>query len=156
MIQALAPSTLLLAAAYCIATFRPQGATTFCNFSVEHAARLYGCRDFTRPDGRPLMANEICRGIADSPNWREVTSSYEDAQTLANAGRLLVTAKALQPHGHVAWLVPGSMRSSGGYGGMVPLICNAGPEKWHGITGLSFGYSLANRPKIYIYEPKEK
>lgn len=129
---------------------------TFCNRSVEHVARLFGCRDLTREDGRPLSANEMCRVFETSPNWRVITTSYEDAQTLANSGRLLIAWKALPVHGHVAPLVPGTMKSSGSYKALVPIIANVGPAEWHGVRMLSHGFSFPKRPKISIYEPKGK
>jgi hypothetical protein len=149
------PKELQQIAKFCIDEWPPQGNATFCNFSVEHVARIFGCRDFTRFDGRPLTANEIVGKLEAGGNWRQVTTHYDDAQTLANAGHLLVAGKKLPGHGHVTWLVPGSMKRSGSYNSMVPLICNVGPAQWHGIHGLSLGYSFANRPKIFIYEPKE-
>lgn len=153
MIESLAPEHLTAVALYCVDTWKPQGNTTYCNFSVEHVARMYGCRTFTAPDGRPRLANEIADLLPSAAHWRLITSSYEDAQTLANAGRLIVAAKALPTHGHVAYLVPGKMEASGQYKGMVPRICNVGPGRWHGITTLNYGFSYSNRPKLYIYEP---
>jgi hypothetical protein len=136
-------------AEYCVEApeWQQKGTTTYCNFSVEHAARCFGIRDFTKADGRPMTANEITATLEKS--WHEIPQ-FEDAQSIANCGRLVIAASKGNPHGHVCFLVPAvSMIDSATWGRKMPLCANVGPAKYTGIKGLNYAFSPKNPPKLY-------
>ena len=86
-----------------------------CNVAVWKYLQLTGQTiNGTDPKGPAPLANDMLdRLAAAGSGWREV--SLEDGITLANHGKVVIGGEKEKGHGHVIALLPGPLRSSGGF-----------------------------------------
>ncbi len=95
--------------------------TTFCNIATCQIAKAMGAPmgALTNPkNGQPALANQIAANLAKSGSgYRQV--SPQEAQQLANEGKLVIAVQPHFGHGHIATVRPGGS-------GNDPLINNIG------------------------------
>lgn len=90
-----------------------------CNWFVAEALhRLYGVEDFTdSTNGHWLTANEIADYVRSNDNWSDLgpansQSVLEDAAQGAGNGQPVIAVLAGDPHGHVAIILPGALKTA--------------------------------------------
>lgn len=121
--------------------YAPGGGLTHCN---QFTSEVCGKVGFSGLDG--LLANDIVKTIAKHPDWSEV--AIERAQDLANAGSLVIAGFQEDPHGHVAVVCPGKMKTSGRWGD-VPTVASVGQVNQ--IRGLNWAFS--SMPTLWAWRP---
>ena len=109
---------------------------TYCNIATYQIAQAMGApmEPFTTqvsvskmyPKGtRPAMANEMADKLAHSKDYRVITA--EEAQALANQGKLVVAVQPDGKHGHVATVRPDNLYSeTAPTAGSGPVMNNIG------------------------------
>ena len=105
---------------------------------------------------RPAMANEIANNLKSSKSYRIVTA--QEAQALANQGRLVIGVQPNKGHGHVATVRPDNLyNETAPTGGQGPVMNNIGHLVGiHRVQGTSRGNTafLSGSQPIY-YTPVE-
>lgn len=111
-----------------------QDGSTYCNVAVNFVASNAGLKSF-----KGLVANEIVNLIKRSADFAKV--SAEDAQKLANDGRLVIAGRMDEPHGHVACVYPGGeLVNSRKWHEDAATLANVG--KNNGVMGANWCFSL--------------
>lgn len=122
--------------------YTPDGDVTYCNSAVNFICVELGYKGF-----RGLVANEMVDVMRKSPDFALVTP--DDAQKLANDGRLVIAGIKEDEHGHVAVCYPGGeVTRSGKWRENAPLIANVG--KTNGVFNANWGFGL-EAPKYYAW-----
>ena len=112
----------------------PDGETTFCNVAVNYISCAAGFSGF-----KGLLANEIINLMKKSPDFAKV--SAENAQKLANDGRLVIAGRMDEPHGHVACVYPGGeVVNSSRWHEPAATLANVG--KINGIMGANWSFPM--------------
>lgn len=132
--------------------YQPNNGTTYCNFFLnDFANQVFSYSGFQKPNGSPKLANEIVAQLRTDSEWKslfdrtkltmleqasetqtnqKLASACYDAQGLANQGYLVVFGYKdplpWNPHGHVAFAVPGEVDGSTSWPFPVPQIAQAG------------------------------
>lgn len=120
--------------------------TTFCNYGVSRAAKLFGL------DLEGKLANQIIDLIRASSAWLCVSGGQ--ASDWAQRGGLGLAVMPGEPHGHVATLYPAPMQVSTSLNREVPVLANVG--KNNGIMRASQAFPVAQgEPAYHIYVPTE-
>jgi hypothetical protein len=123
---------------------------------------LFGIADFDSPDlpGEFLAANEIVDYVAAHPEqWTllgpassQVT--LERAQEYANLNTPVIAVYAASPHGHVAVVLPGSLRYSGQWNLLTPNSASVflnRPYKSYVGQMLSNSFQASHLPSVKLY-----
>lgn len=134
-----------------------------CNHFVASAIkRLYGIDVLSSPSG-PLTANAMVDAMeATGSSWVALPNSILESQSancsqsLANSMYVVVAAMRGSPHGHVAIVLPGTVKPSGNWGGVAP---NSAAFRLDQPTGsgtfvgqpLSFAFGKSNAEKAKYY-----
>lgn len=117
------------------------GEVTFCNVAVNSIAIAAGYEGF-----KGMLANEIVNSMKKSPDFAKV--SAEAAQKLANDGKLVISGRMEESHGHVACVYPGgTLVNSGKWHEEAATVANVG--KSNGVMGGNWAYSLP--PAYYAW-----
>lgn len=128
--------------AYDNKNFIPKDGETHCNQAVAGICDKYGYPKF-----RLLLANEMIDLMRSGPEWAPV--SIEEAQNLANQGKLVVAGRKDEPHGHVAVVRPGVPDYSPKWGCLTPKVVNIGAENF---IDKSLSWIFREKPEVFSYK----
>lgn len=118
----------------------PKDGATFCNLAVQHICARMGFDRF-----RGMVANQMVDMLKRSLEWEKIV--MEEAQPLANEGRLVIAGIQDNPHGHVAVVRPGLEEFSRKWEKRVPKICQVGGTSY---IGKSLAWAFAAEPEIWV------
>lgn len=134
-----------------------------CNtFASRGLEALYGISDF-KLAGVPMSANGIADFVERDSQWVKlgVLLSAENnacAQALANSRYPVIAAKRGANHGHVAIIIPGSLRNSSSWG--MPVASSASflldqplDSYVEGPLSKAFGFQNASSANFYYRKP---
>lgn len=126
---------------------------TYCNEATYCTVRDMGGPLGPLGDARgvPYLANRMAQDLAVSPEYTEVTP--DEAQTLANQGRLVIGAW-FNPagHGHVVTVRPEGVWGDSPAGNSGPLLNNVGATDR--ITRQSRAFKSSD--KVFYYTPVQR
>lgn len=119
---------------YAIKRWPAEGERTWCNVAVNHVACVAGYIGL-----KGMIANEIVNAIKKSVDFAKV--SAQDAQKLANDGRLVIAGRMDEPHGHVAVVFPGGeLVNSSKWHEEAATVANVGKD--NGVMGSNWAFRL--------------
>lgn len=120
------------------------GLITQCNRAVRLIAGTFRC---------PLLgsANDICKHIRESKNWRKV--DMYDAWSYAEEGALVVALEEGRIHGHVVVISPGKKVWSGKWVADCPIGANVGGDNWYPLRGINWAFKKI--PDIYVWDKND-
>jgi hypothetical protein len=142
---------------------RALDASSACNVFLAKALKLlFGIADFDSPDlpGGFLAANEIVEYVAAHPEqWTLLgpassQDALERAQEYANLNTPVIAVYASAPHGHVAVVLPGSLRYSGQWNLHTPNSASVflnRPYKSYVGQMLSNAFKASHLPSVKLY-----
>jgi hypothetical protein len=128
------------------ARYVPVKGYTYCNRLVHDVAYVLDHPMPRRPDGWPMLANDMIEWMSD--NWRTV--EWKLAISRADRGRLVVFGwKNPDGHGHVGIIRPSMMEIT--KPSQIPTM-QAGFRNWDANPlGLAFSYSIL--PEVKYFSP---
>jgi hypothetical protein len=128
--------------AYDNPAFKPNGGITYCNQAVHFISERLGFSGF-----KGMMANQMATFLKKSKAWKQIP--FQEAQSRANDGQLVIAAVAQNPHGHVAVIRPGLMGMSGKWKMAVPKVVNIGAENF---IGKPINWAFRDPPDVFVLE----
>jgi hypothetical protein len=129
-----------------------------CNYFVGKAlSDVYGITDFSTGSGTWLLANQILKYVQTHPaTWSKLGNAnsqavLDDAAQGATNGQAVIAVAAGTP-GHVALILPGTPKASGGWGLRAPnsaAFSLGHVENAYVFCRLSFAFSDPAKVEIY-------
>ena len=134
----------------------PTTIETQCNFALNWLAIKMGHKGF--PGGskyKPVLtANEIAKQLKTDPDFvklerTDISDVGYIAKREADQGKLVIAARAADPHGHVAVVLPGGelVRSRKWGGELCPQLANVGRN--NGLVGANWAFG--SKPEYYLW-----
>jgi len=117
------------------------GLITQCNRSAMLIAGVFDCL-------LSGTANQMCKYIRNSPNWRRV--DLYDAAIFASQGAFVVALEEGMIHGHVVVCAPGKPVWSGKWSVDVPLGANIGKSNFFPLRGINWAFRRI--PDIFVWD----
>ena len=133
-----------------------------CNYFVARALyAIYKLKDFNRPGNASSPyydANEIIEEISTKTSaWVPMGKAddpevLKEAQEQANALVPVVAVEKGEGHGHIAIIIPGSLKQSRTWKHLFPCsACFFYRKPWKSYVGLPLSYAFGNPSKAVIY-----
>jgi len=140
----------------------PTAPNTPCNeFLGKALKRVYGIKDFDKPGGRYMVANEMATYVAvNTDQWTLLgkgseQSALNSAQGYANVKKAVIAVYS-NPGGpgHVVLILPGTLTASGSWGLLCPnsasFFINK-PDKAYIGKSINYAFDPGIKDKVLLY-----
>ncbi|MEQ9437971.1 MAG: hypothetical protein RIG62_02945 [Cyclobacteriaceae bacterium] len=136
-----------------------------CNAFIGQTLKtIYRVNDFyTSTKGRYMLVSEIQDYLQSDNRWTLLGKGYDQevlakAQKLANENKAVVAVYINKSNiGHLAYILPGELQSSGSWGVRVPnsaAFFTTQPEKSYLNKGLSYSFPRTAITEVHLYARK--
>ncbi|MEM7549154.1 MAG: hypothetical protein AAF363_05760 [Bacteroidota bacterium] len=135
-----------------------------CNEIIsESLQKAYNINDFNSGESGGYMSfNEILAYVKSSDQWQSIGPGYEQAslkqaQDVANSKKAVIAIYEGSENGHIAFVLPGELQTSGSWGMSVPNSASfftAKPEKSFVGKSLSYAFTTSMIKDLTLYKRK--